>query len=644
MQKVEGAKKKIAIVGLPNSGKSQVFNNLTKEYAFVANYPFTTVEMKHADCTFHHQDYEIIDTPGIHCLYIHSEEELLVRDMLIDEKPDVILQCIDANRLKQSLTLTLDLLELGIPMVISLNAIDETMKKGVWIDSSKLSTLLGVPVVESVTINGIGTDDLKAAIKKARIGTIPVSYGELIEEGMIAMEALFPKDMPYKKKLAQLLILEDPFLRDFFKLKLGDDFVSKIDRKLKSIKKHYRGNIGSFVNRKKNQWISSIDEQVVKKHKIMMKGFSHEFARMSRHPIYGIPILFGFLFLIFFSVVNVANEIAGWMHEVLWLPVESQINLVVPAGFWNEFMIGDYGFLTFGLSNAILTVLPILTVFFLLFNTLEDIGYIPNLSVLLKRISEKVGLSGSAIMPITLGFGCKTMATLTTKSLKSRKERYIAIYLIAFALPCAAQMALNMSILGRIGFRAFVIAFGVLAAVEVTTGLVLNKILKEDKKSDFIQSLPDIRMPNPRAVLKKTYYKLLSFLKEAMPIFIIAAMALFFADKLGLLKIIQNILRPVIVNFLGFPIEMVEVLILCMAKHEAAAAMIIKLIEVGKMNYIQSIVAVTLTTMFVPCLANIVAMVRELKLQPALLMIFLINASAILIAGILNWTLVWTVG
>ena len=139
--------KKIAIIGLPNTGKSQVFNNLTGKYTLVANYPFTTVKMNRTRCEIDGHPYEVIDTPGLHCLYIHSEEELIVRDLIFSEKPDIIIQCIDANQLKQSLTLTGDLLELGIPMVISLNAIDETARRGVWIDSRGLSRRLGVPTI-----------------------------------------------------------------------------------------------------------------------------------------------------------------------------------------------------------------------------------------------------------------------------------------------------------------------------------------------------------------------------------------------------------------------------------------------------------------------------------------------------------------
>jgi ferrous iron transport protein B len=348
--------------------------------------------------------------------------------------------------------------------------------------------------------------------------------------------------------------------------------------------------------------------------------------------------------VIYLLVVNVANAVAAWMNRTLWIPVETGIDSIVTIKWLNDFLIGDYGFLSLGLANAFLTVLPILTVFFFAFNILEDIGYIPNLCVLTKRIFEKIGLSGSAILPITLAFGCKTMATLTTKTLRSKKERFISIYLIAFGIPCAAQMALNISILGRLGVKAFIIAFSVLGLLWISAGAILNKILKEENKDFFLQELPIIRLPNLKAVLRKTCYKLLWFLREALPVFISAAIILFIMDKIGLLDAIKRILRPVITGFLGFPIQMVDVLILCMAKHEAAAGMLIKLIQQGRLSYVQCIVAVTITMMFVPCLANIMAMVKQLAAKKAVLMVIMINITAILVAGILNWGLVICLG
>lgn len=632
--------KKIAIVGLPNTGKSHMFNDLTGEYTLVGNYSFTTVDIKKGQCRIGMKYYEVIDTPGLHSLYIHSEEELVVRNTLFAEDPDILIQSIDANRLKQSLTLTADLIELGIPMVISVNSVDEAAKKGIRIDAGKLSTLLGIPVIESMSVEGHGTEDLKSAILKAKIVKQGVTYGEIIEDEITALKSIMPGDIKYKRKLAVLMLLDDPFLKDYLKEIYGEAAISPMMEKAKDFRRGLSGRITRIVNRKKNQWVDGISGDVQRKKKVPLAGFSHQFARLSRHPVFGIPILFGILFIIFFAVVNVANVITIWMHDVLWLPIENQINGFIPPGFWNDLLIGDYGILTLGVSNAILTVLPILSIFFILYNALEDMGYIPNLCVLVNRVAGKVGLSGNAIMPVILGFGCKTMATLMTRSLRSKKERYIAIYLIAFALPCAAQMALNMSILGRLGVRAFLIAFGVLAFVEIIAGVILNKILKDEEKYDFIQALPDIRLPNPVAVLKKTYYRLLWFFKEAFPVFIYASIILFTMDKIGILGVLKDISRPVIEGFLGFPIQMVDVLILCMARQEAAAGMIISLIQKGQLNYVQCIVAVILTTMFVPCFANIMAMVKELGTKVAVSMVFIINTTSILLGGALNWVLI----
>lgn len=632
---------KMMIVGLPNSGKSQVFNNLTGEYSLVANSPLTTITSRKAKRRIGNQAFEITDTPGLHSLYVHSEEERIVREAIFFENPDVILQCIDANRLKQSLTLTADLLTLGIPMVISLNAIDETSRKGIWIDSDGLSRIFGIPVIESMAVHGQGTGELKEAIVRARKGKLEIRYGDIIEDGRLSIEKLLHSDFPHKRIASLLVMMNDPFIIGQLEKTHSKAETAELIRESESIRESFRGNINHIINNRRTRWIDETIEIVVRRQKIAPKEFSRHVARLSRHPLFGIPILLLVLYTMFFLVVNVANQLSVWMNDILWLPVETAIAGIFPGGFWHDFLIGNYGVLSLGLANALLTVLPILSVFFLMFNTLEDIGYIPNLSVMSKRLLGKLGLSGNAIMPLVLGFGCKTMATLTTRSLSSRKERYIAVYLIAFAIPCAAQMGLNMSILGSIGTGAFFIAFFVLASMEITAGITLNKMLKEqEEKVAFLLELPPIRMPNVRAVLKKTYYRLYMFLRESLMVFVYAALALFTIDKLGILDAIKNVSRPVIEGFLGLPLDMTDAIILCLARHEAAAALIIDLMRKGQMNYVQCIVAVVLTTMFVPCFANIIAMIKEIGTRNALVMVLVINVSAVIVAGTLNWSLV----
>ncbi|MBF0397504.1 MAG: ferrous iron transporter B, partial [Desulfobacterales bacterium] len=587
------------------------------------------------------QQFEIIDTPGLHCLYIHSEDELQVRDAIFQEKPDIILQCIDANRLKQSLSLTADLLTLSIPIIISLNSIDETTRRGMWIDSDGLSRLIGVPVIESMAVYGQGTDEIKKAILNTRQIKKKIQYSDIIEHSITNIESLLLPETPYKRTLAILSMMNDHFIFKQIEKTNGEKISAQIRKEVEQIKQKLKWNIIWNINKSINAWIDNIVEKVLKKQKLTPKQFSQKIAKFSRHPIYGVPILFLVIYIMFFFVVNVANTISEWLNSSIWQPIESLLKTVITNPFLHDFLIGPYGVLSTGLANALLTVLPILSVFFLMFNILEDIGYIPNLSVLTHRLFSKIGLTGSAIMPIVLGFGCKTMATLTTKSLSTQKERYIAIFLIAFAVPCAVQFGINLSILGRLGFSAFIITFFVLFLVEAAAGIILNKILKDyEEKRDFIQELPDIRLPVISSVIKKTYYRLFWFLKESLLVFIYAALLLFVFDKTGILTVIEKICAPIIEGFLGLPSSMVDIIILCLARRETAAALIINLLKRGELNYVQSIVAVVVTTMLMPCFANIMAMVKEIGIRKTIFMVISINLAAFLIGGMLSKILI----
>lgn len=630
---------KIALLGLPNTGKTSVFNNLTGQYNIVANYPLTTIENKKIITTIKDIQYEIIDTPGLYCLYIHSEDELVVRDMIFEERPDVIVQCIDSAKLKQSLMLTLDLLELEIPLILSLNALDETSKRGIWIDSKELSRLLGIEVVESVTTYGKGTNKLKLAISKASKSREAFHYPQDVEGQIKSVMDTLHDESFYRRKIAILILMEDPFILKHLRHSYSQQEIDNITLELKNVKLRFTGNLGRAMIGNQSRLVDDITQKIVHKQDVAPREYSQYFATLSRHPVFGVPIALSIVTILFFMVVNVANYIAKHLESFLWHPVEAYLKGVLPSGFIYDFIIGDYGILSLGISNAIITILPILTVFFLMFNTLEDIGYIPNLSVLSKRIFDRIGLSGAAICPLVLALGCKTMATLTTKSLSSPKERFIAIFLITFGIPCGAQLGVNLNVLGRAGISSIIIAFSVMLILDIIIGLSLNKILVEDKKSIYLQMLPPIRMPDPKAVLKKTYYRIYWFLLEAVPLFIYAAVALFLLNYIGVLSGLKVILRPFIEGYLGFPVEMVDVILVCLGRHEVAAAMIIKLVDKGALNYVQVIVAAVII-MMIPCVANIGAVFKELELKKALTMTVIIYLFAFIFSGALNHLLI----
>ncbi|MCI4625781.1 MAG: hypothetical protein L3V56_07445, partial [Candidatus Magnetoovum sp. WYHC-5] len=414
-----------------------------------------------------------------------------------------------------------------------------------------------------------------------------------------------------------------------------------LEKKVHALRQSYRGNFLNITISSYTKTVDDLAKEILRKQKVIPSRYPYYAAKLSRNIVTGIPILLGIIGLMYIMIVDVASGISGWMEDILWTPIEDKIHAIVGVGFWNDFLIGQYGVLSLGLSNALITVLPILSVFFILFNILEDIGYIPNITVLTRRIFSKFGLSASSIQPIVLGFGCQTMATLTTKSINSKKEKYIAIFLISLAIPCAGQLGINLSILGKLGFKAFMLTFLVLLFVEIIVGFILNKFIKQDVTNDFIQELPPMRLPNINAVLKKTYYRLYWFLQEAVPVFIYAAIALFLLEQLGILRVIKYILSPFIETVIGLPVDMVDALILIMARKEAAAALLINFIDSGKLNYIQTIVSVVLTTLFIPCFATIGVMIKELGAKKAIVTTVVINVIAFSVAGLLHWILLF---
>ena len=641
----------IVVAGLANTGKTSTSNLLTGTYGLVANYHMTTLEPQENSYTFRGREYHIIDTPGCSGLYARSDEELILRRLITERRPDVILQCIDAARIRQSLLMTSQLMLLGIPMVIALNSVGETSREGgKLVDRDMLARMTGLPVVEVFAHDrgGRRAYDLKEVLREAAVAPEPSSVDRPrwfrmdtpLDTIAGSLEESLPQTVPAHMRgvTALLLLLKDPSVERSEQLRIGPRELAERDRLLERVE----GDLLTTFYRQQSRWIDTIVGKAVKPGTVDPHRYrvAERFSYYSRHPFWGLFFLAAFLVAAFFLVVDVAGWVGGLLEHLISDPIVGLIDSSALPGLWKAFLVGDYGVLTLGLFNAIVTVLPILSIFFFLFGLLEDIGYLPNLSVLLRRSFSRLGLSGKAVMPIVLGFGCKTMATMTTRSLTSRKERIIAIYLIAFAIPCSAQLGLNMAILGNAGFGAFIIAILFLVIVEVIAGTILNRILPSDGPQSFIQELPPFRVPSLREVLKKTRYRLWWFLKESILVFIIAAVVIFTADGIGVLGALKLVLDPIVVFWMGLPIEMVDALILMIAREEAAAGLILRLSQGGRLDFIQSVVAVVTTTMFIPCFANIVAMFKEVGTRAALLMLIAINLTTILLAGGLNWLMI----
>ena len=630
-------KDKIVIVGNSNVGKSSLFNHLTREYSIVANYPYTTIEIARGTLALGGRQFELIDTPGIYSLEIQSADEIVTRDILIKEHPECVIQCIDAANLKTSLLLTSQLLELATPLIICLNNVDGAGKKGIEIDSIELSRSLGVPVIETVASEGKGLPDLRRAILDTKYPSNGFKHTEFIQGHLEKIARHFPDHNRPPSALVLLLLLGDALIEEWVQKYYGDAICRNAANEARAIRASVTTPLGRIVFNRRNEWADGIVRLVSGTTALTASRLLERFGALARHPVYGWLILAGIVYVTYLLVGKLgAIVLVPAINEHFFNPLTSFIGSLVPFAFWRDFLVGDYGILTLGFANAVGTVIPILALFFFVLNTLEDIGYLPNLCILSNRFFQQIGLSGKSVLPIILGFGCKTAATLTTRILDSKKERYIAIFLIAFAIPCSAQLGINIAVLAFFPISAFIFVFGVLAVVEIVAGVILNKGIQEETRTDFILEIPVIRVPTVKNLLLKTYYRLKWFAVETVPLFVLGALVLFVMERLLILDLLKVFLSPVVVSFLGLPVKCVEVFLLCIARREAGAVILLHLLKTGQIDYVQACVGTITISLFMPCFANVMAMIKELGWKAALLMVLVITGSSILIGGLIN--------
>lgn len=634
---VEYHKNVILLIGNPNVGKTSIFNELSRKYAITANYPFTTVELNIGAIKLYGKELELIDAAGIYRLDHPSEEGQLTRDIIFHHHPEILIQVIEASNLERSLLLTAQLLELKIPLIIVLNMIDEMVKQGIRINTRVLSEQLNLPVLEAIAIEGKGMEEIKKTVRQLNPPTESVTYPRLIEQFYRQVLEIFPSKNKPPRSIITLLLLEDPFALRWIEANYGTAISNKVADYYTNFLDNNLINPPITLLNSQNTWIQHIVQQVVTQKGEITRFGIQKFGEYSRHPVYGWFIVVAVIFLTYLIVGKFgATFLVHELDQNLFSPLIQLLDALIKIEFLKRFLIGDYGLLTTGLFNAIGTVLPIITLFFLVLNFLEDIGYLTNLIILTNRLFKKIGLSGKSILPIVLGFGCKTMATLSTKILDSKKEKYIAIFLIGLAIPCSSQMSVIIAVMALQPVSAFLIVIGVLTIIELTAGLILNRTIPEEKQSDFIIEIPPIRLPDIKLLLRKTYYRTVWFLKEAVPLFILGALILVLLHETGGMRLLEWTLRPLVVSFLNLPIHFSEALVMSLARSEAGAVLIMNMVKRGELSSIQVMVSIIVITLFVPCISNVMAMIKELKLKKALIMVFVITSTAFLIGGVIN--------
>src|SRR5262245_10075676 len=363
-------------------------------------------------------------------------------------------------------------------------------------------------------------------------------------------------------------------------------------------------------------------------------------GRAVREPLTGIPILLAVLYVTYLVVgVLGAQTLVGLLEDGLFgtylNPWAAAAASHIPLAAARDFLVGDYGLISMGLTYAIAIVLPVVTTFFLVFGFLEDSGYIPRLAIFSDRLFRAMGLNGRAVLPMVLGLGCDTMATMTTRILATPKERLIAILLLALGVPCSAQLATIMGILGGISFTALVTLFAVVLSQMVLVGFLAARVLSGER-SDFVMELPPLRMPRLRNLLTKTAVRVKWYLGEAVPLFLIGTVLLFGLDRIGGLDAVASAARPIVTGLLGLPPKAAEVFVMGFLRRDYGAAGLFQMARDGSLSNVQAVVALTVMTLFVPCIANFLMIVKERGLKIGLAILRVVTLIAVGTGAALN--------
>jgi ferrous iron transport protein B len=290
------------------------------------------------------------------------------------------------------------------------------------------------------------------------------------------------------------------------------------------------------------------------------------------------------------------------------------------------------------LTYSIAIVLPIVGTFFIAFGILEDSGYLPRLAIMVNRVFRVMGLSGKAVLPMVLGLGCDTMATLTARILETKKERIIVTLLLALGVPCSAQLGVILGMLAGVSARATAIWVGVVIGTIFLIGILAREIVPGES-SDFILELPPIRLPQLSNVVLKTIARIEWYLREAVPLFILGTLVLFFFDKLGLLLWLEEIASPIVVGFLGLPVRATEAFLVGFLRRDYGAAGLFMLARAGELTPLQVVVSLVTITLFVPCIANFFIIIKERGWKTAIAIVSFIFPFAFLVGGLLNFFL-----
>jgi ferrous iron transport protein B len=604
----------VALVGNPNVGKSLIFNYLSKQYVDVSNYPGTTIQVAEAviSCPQQEKHFNIIDTPGVYSISSFNDEELATRDYVLDA--DLIVNVLSATTLSRDLFLTAQLKDMGKPMLVVLNQIDELRSSHIEVDIKLLARQLGLEILPCSAHTKEGLSTLQDYIFEHKTN---YRFKPGLMKSELASFVEPYQDQVFDRAEALMIAEGDKYIAARNQLELKES-AQQTQLEIYDIRRAY------------------VDELVKECIQDSQLSWLDKLGNLCMQPVFGtllaMFIIYVFLYqflglfvagtIVDFFEINIFHEyfepacraVVGSFAEVrLGLNELEPLILTDPLAALGTFLAGDYGVLTLTTTYLLALLLPLVVGFYFGLALLEDSGYLPRLAVLLDGVLSRLGMNGRAVIPLILGGGCVTMATVTTRLLATKKEKLITMALLGLTIPCSAQLGVIQGLLGKLGGpMPWLVWGGVILLVFILTGLILKRVLPGEN-GHFISDIPPMRIPDATNVIKKTAHRSQVFMLEAIPAFFTASALVAGLQVTGLLKNIIIWCEPLVADVLLLPKETTLSFILGMVRRDFGA---FGLKEIA-LDAAELVTVCIVLTLFVPCIATVAVMIKERSLAAA---------------------------
>ena len=631
----------VALAGQPNCGKSTIFNAVAGFKVNTGNFSGTTVSFTETDVYIGGRTIRLIDLPGTYSLTAHDAAERVARDYLLSGRVDVIINVIDTSLLARSLELTLQLIEMDVPMVVALNMFDEAQKKGMEIDIPKLKSLTGVEACPLVAVQGSGVHELfETAIRVAQEGFKRVApvYDRDVEECIAAIMARYPSAL--RERLAvderfvviQLLEMDEEF--ETITRETDSDFMEYVHECRRSLAQiHDWPESGVFASHRHALVLDLFEEVAVVKSRAAVSP-GEAIDRFIINPVGGLAATVGVFFSMFAVSFWIGNLIAGLVEG----PLDSF------GIYLNGHVSGSAGILVSGIYDGFTAgvgiVLPYLIPLLVVLSLLEDTGLLPRIAFMVDGLLHRFGLHGKSVVPIIMGYGCNVPAIMAARNLEYERDRVVTMLMVPF-IACSARTVIILALAGKYlgaGYTTLIYLGNIAIALGISSAL---SRFSSDLSPGIIMDVPPLRRPYLHIVSRKVWVRILEFLLFAWPIIAVSSIALAVFSFIGIDGAINRLFSPVTEIILRLPSELGITLFLGIFRKELTLIMLNSALDTADVSLVlspeQILVLVVFTVLYIPCIATITTLWKEGGAKVALLSIVLNTSVALAVAGAVAW-------